>query len=155
VRVTRKEAEEIVPVLGALLALAAELACANIRADELARIRTIHMQLMESYRSGDEQSYSELNQTICDAILEASRNKALRETYNLLQARLRSLFFVTPKTPPHWADAVKDHVEMITALEAKDGVRSAMIARRHVRHKMDMMRIAVDSLEARADTKRH
>ena len=34
-RVTRKEAEEIVPVLGAMEALAGELACASIHKDEI------------------------------------------------------------------------------------------------------------------------
>jgi DNA-binding GntR family transcriptional regulator len=71
----------------------------------------------------------------------------------MLQTRLRSLFFVTPKAPPQWADAVEDHQEMMTALEARDGVRFASIARRHIRHKADVMRIAFDALEARADAK--
>jgi DNA-binding GntR family transcriptional regulator len=102
VRVTRKEMDEIVPVLGTLEALAAELACANIRADEIVRIRNIHTQVVERYRSGDKKSYSELNRAFHDAIFEVANNKTLSETYNLLQTRLRSLFFVTPKAPPQW-----------------------------------------------------
>ncbi len=153
VRVTRKEMEEIVPVLGTLEALAGELACVNIHPDEIARIRNIHAQMVERYRCGDKESYGELNRTIHDAIFDAANNKTLSETYNMLQTRLRSLFFVTPKAPPRWADAVEDHEEMMTALEARDGARVAAIARRHIRHKADIMRIALDTLEARADAK--
>jgi DNA-binding GntR family transcriptional regulator len=153
VRVTRQEMAEIVPVLGTLEALAGELACTNIHGEEIVRIRTIHTQMVERYRSGDKQSYNELNRAIHDAIFEAANNKTLRETYNMLQTRLRSLFFVTPKAPPQWADAVEDHEEMLAALEAHDGVRFAAIARRHIRHKADVMRIAFDTLEARADAK--
>ena len=153
VRVTRKEMEEILPVLGTLEALAGELACANIHVDEMVPIRNIHTQMVERYRSGDKKSYNELNRAFHDAIFEAANNKTLSETYNMLQTRLRSLFFVTPKAPPQWAEAVEDHEEMMTALEGHDGVRFAAIARRHIRHRADVMRIALDTLEARADVK--
>jgi DNA-binding GntR family transcriptional regulator len=153
VLVTRKELEEIIPVLGALAGLAGELACANAQADEIMRIRSLHTQMIELYHSGDKQSYSELNGSIHDAVFAATRNRTLSENYNMIQTRLRSLYFVTPKAPPRWAEAVKDHEEMMTALEAKDGGRFAMIARRHISHKMDMMCIALDTLEARADAK--
>ncbi len=152
-RVTRKETEEIIPMLGAMEALAGELACASIHKDEIVRLRDIHTQMVEHYRFGDKESYGELNRTIHDAIIAAATNKTLSETYNMLQTRLRSLFFVTPKAPPQWADAVEEHQEMMTALEARDGVRFAAIARRHIRHKADVMRIALDALEARADAK--
>jgi DNA-binding GntR family transcriptional regulator len=153
VRITRKEMEEIVPVLGALTAMAGELACASIRADELARIRNLHMQMIDHYRSGDQQSYSALNHDIDAAIFEAAGNKALSETYNKLRTRLRSLHCATPKTPPHWADAVREHEEMVTALVAKDGARFASVARRHARHTMEIMHLALDTLEAQADAK--
>jgi DNA-binding GntR family transcriptional regulator len=151
--ITLKEMEEIIPVLGMLAGLAGELACANIRADELAHIQNLHAQMIERYRANDQQSYSELNRAIHDAVFEVARNKTLSDTYNMLQTRLRSILFVAPKTPPQWADAVKEHEEMMTALEAKDGVRFVAIARRHVRHKAEMIRIALDSLAARTDAK--
>lgn len=151
--VTRKEMEEIVAVLGILAALAGELACANIKADELARVRSLHMQLVNFYRAGDQHSYGEINHAIHDAVFEAARNRMLSDTYNVLQTRLRRILFVTPKAPPQWADAVADHEEMMTALEEKDGPRFAAIARRHIRHKADMICIALDTLEAHAVSK--
>ncbi|MGA7810658.1 GntR family transcriptional regulator [Bradyrhizobium sp.] len=153
VHVTRKEIEEIVPILGMLAALAGEFACANIKADELARIRCMHAQMLEHYRAGDQDSYSEINRAIHDAIFEIARNKALSDTYNMVQTRLRSILFVTPKVPPQWADAVADHEEMMIALEEKDGARFAKVARRHLCHKADAMRIALDTLAVRTDAK--
>jgi DNA-binding GntR family transcriptional regulator len=153
IHVTRKEIEEILPILGMLSALAGELACTNIRADELARIRCMHMQMIEHFRSGNQDSYSEINRAIHDAIFEIARNKSLSDTYNMVQTRLRSIFFVTPKVPPQWADAVADHEEMMLALEDRNGARFAEIARRHLCHKADLMRIALDTLAARTDAK--
>src|SRR4030088_2370007 len=152
-RVTRKEMEEIVSVLGALVALAGELACAKIRADEIARIRSLHMQMIDHFRSGDQQSYSALNHDIDDAIFEAAGNKELSETYKQLRKRLRSLHCATPKTPPHWADAVREYEEMVAALAAGDGARFASVARRHIRHTKEIMRIALDTLDAEAIAK--
>jgi DNA-binding GntR family transcriptional regulator len=153
VRVTRKEVEEIVPVLGALEALAGELACANIDKDTIARIQGTHRQMVDRFHIGDKQLYNDLNRAIHDSIFETADNKTLSETYNMLQARLRSLFFVTPKAPPQWAAAVEDHEQMMAALEARDGAQFAAIARRHIRHKADVMRLALDVLEARTDVK--
>jgi DNA-binding GntR family transcriptional regulator len=154
-RVSRKEVEEIVPVLGALTALAGELACANIGADDLARIRTMHAQMIDHHRSGDQTSYSTLDRAIHDAIFEVAGNKALSETDNMLRTRLRSLYSVTPSTPPHWADAVQEHGEMVAALAAADGARFAALARRHIRHTMEIIRIALDALDSRADADHH
>jgi DNA-binding GntR family transcriptional regulator len=151
VLVTRKEMEEIVAVLGTLAALAGELACANAQADDLARIKSMHIKLIECYRSGDKQSHGELNSSFHEAIFAVAGNKTLGEANNLLQMRLRSLYSVTPRVPPRWADAVQEHEEMMMALEARDGVRFAGLARRHMGHKMEMMSIALDTLMARAD----
>jgi DNA-binding GntR family transcriptional regulator len=153
VHVTRKEIEEIVPILGVLAALAGELACAKINADELASIRSMHTQMIDHYRSGNQESYSEINRAIHEAIFEIAGNKALSDTYNMVQTRLRSIFFVTPRVPPRWADAVADHEEMMIALEEKDGAHFAEIARRHLYHRADAIRIALDTLASRADIK--
>jgi DNA-binding GntR family transcriptional regulator len=153
-RVTRKEMEEIVSVLGALMALAGELACAKIRADEIARIRSLHTQMIDHLRSGDQQSYSALNHDIDDAIFEAAGNKALSATYNNLRTRLRSLRCATPPAPPDWADAVREYEEMVAALAAGDGAQFASVARRHIRHTREIMRIALDTLDAQVVAKR-
>jgi DNA-binding GntR family transcriptional regulator len=153
VHVTRKEIEEILPILGMLAALAGELACTNISADELARVRCMHTHMIEHFRAGNQDSYSEINRAIHDAIFDIARNQSLSDTYNMVQTRLRSIFFVTPKVPPQWADAVADHEEMMLALEDRDGVRFAEIARRHLCHKADAMRVALDTLAARTDAK--
>jgi DNA-binding GntR family transcriptional regulator len=71
-RVTRKEVEEIVPLLGAMEALAGELACASIDKDEVVRLGSIHAQMVESYRLGDKKSYGEFNRAIHDAIIAAA-----------------------------------------------------------------------------------
>lgn len=153
VEYTRHELEEAIPVLAMLSALAAELACTNIADTEITRIRTLHGLLIEHYHAGDQQSYSETNRTIHDAIFAAAGNKMLTDTYATLQIRLRSITSVTPKTPPRWDEAVADHQDMMVALEKRDGPRLAAIARHHLRHRADMVRAALDTLEGRKEIK--
>jgi DNA-binding GntR family transcriptional regulator len=153
-RVTRKEMEEIVSVLGALMALAGELACASIRADEIARIRSLHAQMIDHLRAGDPQSYAALKHDIDNAIFEAAGNQSLSTTYDNLRTRLRSLRGATPPVPPDWADAVREYEEMVTALASGDGAGFASVARRHIRHTQQIMRIALDTLDAQLVAKR-
>jgi len=151
VRVTRKEVEETIPIIGGLEALAGEIACAHIDKEGIARLQMLHRQMVDHYRRQEKQSYNNLNRAIHDAIFEAADNRTLTEIYNILQTRLRSLRFVTPKSPPQWAAAVEEHEQMMGALEAHDGARFAAVARQHIRHKADVMRLALDKLDARAD----
>jgi len=149
VEYTRQELEEAIPILATLAALAGELACANITESALGRIRGLHRLTVDHYRSGDQDGYSETNRAFHEAIFEAAGNRMLGDTYNTLQVRLRSITFVTPKTPPQWAQAVAEHEAMMTALENRDGARLAKIARDHMRHRADMVRVALDTLGAR------
>jgi DNA-binding GntR family transcriptional regulator len=150
VRVTHKEVEEAVPILGALEALAGELACARIDKERLDRIRSTQRQMVEHFRRGESQPYRELSRALYEAIFEVSDNKTLSEAYSILQARLSSLLLISPKSPPQWAAMVEDHEQMLAALEAGDGARFAQIARGHIRHKAEVMHMALDMLEAEA-----
>lgn len=153
VEYTRQELEEVIPILAILSALAGELACAHITDGELARVAAVHRHVVEHYHARDQQCYSEANRAFHDAIFAAARNKTLGDTYNTLQVRLRSILFVTPKTPPRWGEAVADHEEMMVALEKRDGAGLAAIARRHTGHRADMVHAALDALETRKESK--
>jgi DNA-binding GntR family transcriptional regulator len=169
VRVTHKEVEEAIPLLGTLEALAGELACARIDKESLGRIKNTHRQMVEHFRRGERRPYVELNRALHNAIFEAADNKPLSETYNMMQARLSSLLpgqpgrwsqqmrqmfqiaFQNSTRRAHWAAGVEDHEQMLAALETGDGAQFAQIGRRHIRRRAEVMHMALDILEARAD----
>jgi len=148
VRVTRKQVEETLAILGALEALAGELACARIDQERIHRTKSAHGQMLEHFRHGEKLSYYRLNGIIHEAIFEAAGNRMLSETHTKLQARLSTLLFVAPNSPPRWTEAVEDHKQMMAALEERDGAKFAQVAHRHIRHRTEMMQIALDTLEA-------
>jgi len=150
VRVTHKEVEDAIPILGMLEALAGELACERIDKERLEQIKSAHRQMVEHFQRGEKLPYHGLNRVVHEAIFEVADNKTLSETYNMLQARLSSLLVMGPKSPRQWAAAVDDHERMLAALEAGDGAQFAQIARGHVRRRGEVLHIALDMLEARA-----
>ena len=150
---TRKELEELIPILGVLQALAGELACERIDDAGVARIRTMHEQMVDCYRAGDTGHYVELNRAIHFAIFAAADNQVLTDTHSILDARLfriKGLLRVMP-SPPRWAEAIEDHEQMVAALEARDGPALAQIARHHIRHKAEVVRHLLTALEEQMD----
>jgi DNA-binding GntR family transcriptional regulator len=153
VRVTRTEVEEIIPILGTLSGLAAELACRNLEEAWLVRIQAMHRQMVEYFRGGQEEGYSDLNRAIHEAIFQAAKNRSLMEAYQVLEMRLQTLMVMAPKTAPQWAEAVDDHMRMMKALEARDVAQFSLEARHHVRHQAEVLRSTLDALDARTEAR--
>jgi DNA-binding GntR family transcriptional regulator len=122
-------------VLGALEAMSGELACARITDDELAEIRALHFEMRAHHARHDLPAYYRLNTAIHRAINHAARNPVLTETYERLNARLQALRFQSNFDADKWDAAVREHDEMIDALERRDGTRMRRIMIEHVDHK--------------------
>ncbi|HKA80919.1 MAG TPA: GntR family transcriptional regulator [Xanthobacteraceae bacterium] len=147
VRITQKEAEELIPLLGILEAHASELACAKIDEAGLRRITEMHGQLLENHRHGDEPGYLRTNRAIHAAIVAAAGNHMLSQVHHLVEMRL-CLLPVPRKLSPQWDEAIGDHEDILEALRTRDGVRLAGIMRDHVRHKMIVIGRAFEARRA-------
>ena len=140
---TATDVDELFPVMGALEALAGELACARITETELAEIRALHYQMVLHHRLGERPPYFELNQKIHEKILEAARNPTLTASYNNLSGRIRRARYTANINTARWAQAVGEHEEMLEALDARDGARLAEIFQRHLRNKCETVKAAL------------
>lgn len=136
-RISPQEIDELFPIMGALEALAGELACVHITDDEIEKIRTMHNSMVQHYEKAQAGPYFRLNRAIHEAIFAAARNAALVQFYNTLLVRTHSVRFTAKKSPARWSEAIEDHVKMLDALEKRDGPRLAEILRWHLRHKAD------------------
>ena len=134
-QITAEELEEAFPVMGALEALAGELAAASITDAELARIEALHAEMVACYAAGRLNDYFGLNQQIHGAILAAARNPTLSEHYRPLAARLRRARYKANTTPERWASAIAEHERIMEALRERDGPRLGAILRDHLRGK--------------------
>lgn len=139
-RITQQDLDEVFPVMGALEALAGELACRNITDAEIGEIRALHDELLVQYSAGALQRYFAVNEEIHEAILGAARNQVLTTHYRSLAARVRRARYLANMTPDRWAQAVAEHEEIMNCLAARDGAGLSRILRGHLENKLAALR---------------
>ena len=142
-QLTLSDLDEAFPVMGALEALAGELACANITDRQIAEIRRLHKVMVKHYRSGSLPDYFRANEAIHDAILEAANNATLAKMKDGLTGRVRRARYRANMSAGRWAQAVAEHEEILAALEARDGRRLGAILKRHLANKLDTVKAAL------------
>lgn len=125
-------------LLGALEALAGELACQRITEAELAEIKAQHFEMLACHARHDRSNYYKINQRIHDLINAAARNPLLNETYLRLNLRTQALRFRTNTDREKWDQAVQEHTDMLGALERRDAAAIGEVMRRHLMHKMEV-----------------
>lgn len=131
------EIHEMFELMSGLEAFSGELACTRIRADELAEIKALHFAMLACHARQDLPGYYAKNRQIHDRINLAARNTPLRQTYLAINRRLQALRFRSNHQPEKWEKAIREHSEMIEALEARDGRRLSEILRQHLLEKRD------------------
>lgn len=139
-QITVEDLEEVFPVLGALEALAGELACINARDAEIEDIGRLHEEMLARYEARDLDRYFTVNREIHEAILAAARNETLAAHYTSLAARVTRSRYIASMTDERWQRAVEEHEEIMRALEARDGARLAAILRAHLENKRATVR---------------
>ena len=145
-KITLQEIKELFPIMGALEALAGELACARIDERALAEIRRLHEKMVDHYERGDWLHYSKLNRAIHEAIFAAAGNASLSAFYQQLIFRIHSIRFVAKKSPMRWRQAVEEHKQIMAALERRDGKKLAKIMVVHLAHKVESVNEALQEL---------
>lgn len=127
---------EALEVMGALEALAGELACRHASAERIAQVRRLHEEMLAMHARGDRASYFRHNQAIHLAIVEASGNATLASTYRQLNANVLRARYMANLSKERWDEAVREHEEMLTALNARDVERLKRLLRDHLAHKL-------------------
>src|SRR6478609_2876256 len=136
-RMSETEIRETFEVMSGLESQSGELAAMRITPVEIAEIKALHYAMLACRAQNDLSGYYSRNQAIHDKINEAARNTALRQTYVSINRRLQALRFRSNFQTPKWDSAIREHEEMIAALETRDGPRMAAILRRHLLGKRD------------------
>jgi DNA-binding GntR family transcriptional regulator len=151
--ITHAEADDLMLILGVLMTLAAELACARMSEREIAEIRANYQAMIDDFQRGEKSSYLELDRGIQAAIFKAAGNAALVDIHHLLEARLGNVLSLADTPPPRWREAVEEHRRMVEALEAGDAAAFARIAREHTRHQAEVVRQALHALDRKPSAK--
>ena len=133
--ITLADLAETFPILGALEGLAGELACRRITDAELRYLRRMQDRMVESHRTDDLDEYFRLNELIHRTIREIAGNTQLIEMLESVSTRVRRARYMANLYFDRWAEAIGEHEEILSALEARDGVRLSHLMRAHLANK--------------------
>lgn len=128
---------EAFEVIGGLEAMSCRLACERASDTEIAEIRALTYEMMASHARHDLPTYFRTNRDIHERISLASHNSLLKQLYDAQNARIQNLRFVSNENRQKWDLAMREHIEMAEALQARDADRLAGIMRQHLQRKCE------------------
>ena len=127
---------EMLAVMGALEALAGELACRQASVEQIAEVAGLHAEMVANHARGDLASYFRYNQAIHLKIVEASGNTTLANTYRQLNANVLRARYMANLSKERWDEAVREHEQILAALTARDVPRLKRLLQDHLAHKL-------------------
>jgi DNA-binding GntR family transcriptional regulator len=127
---------ETLAVMGALEALAGELACASATDGQINEIRSLHHEMLANHARGDLAGYFKFNQAIHLKIVKYSGNAVLFHTYRQLNANVRRARYMANLSQERWDAAVREHGEILEALGSRDVARIRALLAEHLAHKL-------------------
>ena len=127
---------ETLCVMGALEALAGELACKHAPDAQIAEVAALHAEMVAKHARGDLASYFRYNQAIHLKIVEASGNATLAHTYRQLNANVLRARYMANLSRERWDEAVREHEKILAALTARDASRLRRLLEDHLANKL-------------------
>ncbi|MBK9134957.1 MAG: GntR family transcriptional regulator [Betaproteobacteria bacterium] len=137
VRLSEADVMHSFEVLAELEAMSGRLAAERASDAERNEIRALHYEMLAAFARRDLSGYYRLNAAIHAALAAAAGNPVLAAAYTRINARVQSLRFRTNQNDAKWKRAVKEHEQIVAALDARDGEALATVLRQHLVHKRD------------------
>ena len=125
------EAADVFTVLGALEALAGQLACRRMTEEELEAFARLQDDLATFFEQRDRLSYLEANRLIHEHLVEASQSPSLILVWRMLLPRAERARHVTTLDHARWAEAFEEHRAIYDAVRARDEVLLQRLLQEH------------------------
>lgn len=140
---TVEAVDEMFPVMGALEAVAGELACQRITDVDIDEVRTLHYQMAVHHKRAELKEYFALNQRIHGKILEAAGNPTLGTIYGALRGRIRMARYMANLSRERWNQAMAEHEQILEALARRDGPGLAAVLRTHLKNTCETVKAVI------------
>ena len=134
--ITATTVREMFEVLGALEALAGELACRNASDADIAEIRALHYEMLAHHARSELAEYFRCNQEIHLRLVACTGNTTLLNTYRALNGHVRRARYMANLSRERWDHAVEEHQSILDALVRRDKAVLPALLRRHLENKM-------------------
>ena len=127
---------ESLAVMGALEALAGELACRNATDAQIGEIRALHYEMLAYHARNDLAGYFKFNQAIHLKLVKYSGNNVLYNIYRQMNGNVRRARYMANRSKERWDAAVREHDEILAALGTRDVKRIKALLSDHLAHKL-------------------
>jgi DNA-binding GntR family transcriptional regulator len=131
VRKTRQEVIELITAWAALESMAARLITQIAAADEIATLRKMFSKFENGELHARLDEYSEVNIEFHQTIIRMSRNRVLTDLAENLFTHMRMIRRKTIGEEDRADRSIRDHMNIIQALEARDTERAEDLVRNH------------------------
>ena len=131
VRKTRAEVVELITAWAALESMAARLIATNATDAEIATLRQMFATFEGDRLQAKLDEYSEVNITFHQTIIELSGNSVLIKLAENLFAHMRMIRGATIGEEDRADRSIRDHMNIIQAIEARDTERAEDLVRQH------------------------
>ncbi|MFW8635652.1 GntR family transcriptional regulator [Cribrihabitans pelagius] len=147
-----EEIEQNLVVMGALEALAGELACAAITEDEIARVTDCQRRMEEGEGTLPPLESFRLDMQMHEIIVQASRNAPLIDTHRKYNARLWRARFQSSQRRSGLGQTLAEHRAIVEALSRRDAKTTSKALRRHLASAVSNIRNALRDTARAAET---
>lgn len=117
----KSESADVFTVLGALEALAGELASQRMTLEQIEILGELQADLVIYFKAGDRRGYLEANRLIHEYIVEGAKSPSLLLAWRLLLPRAERSRHVSTLDHDRWAEAFQEHCDIYSAIVARDG----------------------------------
>ncbi len=131
VRKTKQEVIELITAWAALESMAARLITQNAADDEIATLRQMFTKFENGELHARLDEYSEVNIEFHQSIIRMSRNRVLIDLAENLFTHMRMIRRKTIGEEDRADRSIRDHLNIIQALEARDTERAEDLVRNH------------------------
>ncbi|UAL54448.1 MULTISPECIES: GntR family transcriptional regulator [Metabacillus] len=127
--VNKEDINKILPPLGVLQALAAELATPVISQESIDSLREINTKFAEAIKKGDFYSALKQDEHFHNIIVENAQNQYITNSISNLQAHVLRLYFHQSIILTN--DSIQEHEAILQAFENKNKEKAASLARKN------------------------
>lgn len=128
----QQQVSELYAVRDVLEGLAGRLAAQHATSAEVAAMRDL-LERQARTRADDLPGLTRLNQLFHEVVSRAARNRYLSSVLDSFQSSLALLPGTTYSAPTRPAGALKEHTDIVDAIEKRDAERAEHLARQHMR----------------------
>lgn len=133
---TWEDMQHAFPVMGALEALAGELACDNATDAQIERAEALQARMIAMFERGDRKGYFRVNEEVHQLIIDASGNTALPRLMRTVSGQVRRARYKANLSRERWEQAIAEHEEILAALKARDARRMNRLMKAHLANKL-------------------